>query len=81
MIEARKEFYRVYANVLTILIGEFGNYKTEANRQINFQSQSAAARYSVAAKALNSATTRIAELEAERQQLVKSGQEDALTLV
>jgi hypothetical protein len=74
LMPARGDFYRAYENYVALLIGEFGAYKVVGG-QLIFPYQRAVDRYNVAAVAMTTATKRVAELEAERKNLIKSGQE------
>jgi hypothetical protein len=71
---ARAEFYRAYEKYVAVLIGEFGAYKM-VNGEFIFPLQPTANRYNAAAAALTAATTRVAEFEEERKQLIQSQQE------
>jgi hypothetical protein len=74
LMSARWDFYRAYENYVTVLISEFGNYKVVGG-QLIFPIQRTVERYNVAANAMTAATKRVGELEAERKNLIKSGQE------
>ena len=74
LLSARGDFYRAYENYVVFLAGEFGAYKV-VNGQLIFPSQRTVDRYSVAANGMTAAAKRIAELEAEKKNLIKSGQE------
>ena len=74
LLSARGDFYRAYENYVVFLAGEFGAYKV-VNGQLIFQSQRTVDRYSVAANGMTATAKRMAELEAEKKNLIKSGQE------
>jgi hypothetical protein len=71
MLTGRAEYYRAYDKCAAALIAEFGRYKV-TNGQFIFPVQYMADRYNVAANAMTSAATRIAELDAERKTLAQS---------
>jgi hypothetical protein len=74
LVAARGDFYRAYDDYVAFLAGEFGKYKV-VDGQLIFPFQRTVERYNVAAGAMTAATKRVAELEAERKTLTKSGQE------
>lgn len=74
MLLARADFYRAYESYVAILVGEFGAYKV-VNGQFIFPFQRTVDRYNVAASAMTVASTRVAELEEERERLLKSQQQ------
>jgi hypothetical protein len=74
MLSARADFYRAYENYVAVLVGEFGTYKV-VNGEFIFPFQRTVDRYNAAAHAMTVATKRVAELEAERNSLQKSQQE------
>ena len=74
MLSARADFYRAYENYVAVLVGEFGAYKV-VNGQFIFPFQRTVERYNVAASAMTVASTRVAELEEERERLLKSQQQ------
>jgi hypothetical protein len=74
LLSARGDFYRAYDNYVAVLVGESGNYKV-VDGQLIFPAQRAVDRYNVAANAMTAASKRVAELDAERKALMKSGQE------
>jgi hypothetical protein len=71
MLMARAEHYRAYDKCAAALIAEFVRYKVTSGQFI-FPVQYMADRYNVAANAMTSAATRIAELDAERKTLAHS---------
>jgi hypothetical protein len=71
---ARAGFYRAYEKYVAVLVGEFGAYKV-VNGQFIFPLQPTADRYNVAANAMTAAARRIAELEEEGKELMRSQQE------
>jgi hypothetical protein len=70
MLAARAEYYRAYDKCVAALLGEFGIYKV-TNGQFIFPIQYMADRYNVAASAMTSAATRVAELEEQRKTLAQ----------
>jgi hypothetical protein len=70
MLAARAEYYRAYDKCVAALLGEFGIYKV-TNGQFIFPIQYMADRYNVAANAMTSAATRVAELQEERKTLAQ----------
>ena len=74
MLSARADYYRAYENYVAVLVGEFGAYKV-VDGQFIFSFQPAVNRYNVAARAMTLAAKRVAELEEERKNLLKSQQE------
>jgi hypothetical protein len=74
LMAARADSYRAYENYVALLAGEFGKYKV-VNGQLIFPVQRTVERYNVAANAMTAAAKRVAELQAERKILLKSGQE------
>src|SRR6266853_6604851 len=74
MLLARADFYRAYENYVAVLVGEYGAYKV-VNGQFIFPFQRTVDRYNVAASAMTVASTRVAELEEERERLLKSQQQ------
>jgi hypothetical protein len=74
MLLARADFYRAYENYVAVLVGEFGAYKV-VNGQFIFPFQRTVDRYNAAASAMTVASTRVAELEQERERLLKSQQQ------
>jgi hypothetical protein len=80
MLAARADFYRAYGNYVAILVGEFGSYNV-ANGQFVFPFQRTVDRYNAAADAMSVAAKRVAELEEERKNLLKSQQEAWLQFV
>jgi hypothetical protein len=74
MLLARADFYRAYENYVAVLVGEFGAYKV-VNGQFIFPFQRTVDRYNAAASAMTVASTRVAELEEERERLLKSQQQ------
>jgi hypothetical protein len=71
MLAARAEYYRAYDKCAAALLAEFGRYKV-TNGQFIFPIQYMADRYNIAANAMTSAATRVAELERERKTLAQS---------
>jgi hypothetical protein len=71
MSSARAGFYRAYENYVAVLVTEFGGYKV-VNGQFIFPFQLTVNRYNVAAGAMTAAAKRVAELEEERNGLLKS---------
>ncbi len=71
---ARADFYRAYENYVAVLVGEFGAYKV-VNGEFIFPLQRTVDRYNVAARAMTVAAKRVAELEEEKNSLLKSQQE------
>jgi hypothetical protein len=74
MLSARADFYRAYENYVAILVEEFGAYKV-VKGQFIFPFQRTVDRYNVAAQAMTVAAKRVADLEEERKNLLKSQQE------
>ena len=74
IVSARADFYRAYENYVAVLAGEFGTYKV-VDGQFIFPFQRTVDRYNVAANAMTAASKQVTELEQERKNLVKSGQE------
>jgi uncharacterized protein (UPF0333 family) len=70
MLAARADYYRAYDKCVAALLGEFGIYKV-TNGQFIFPIQYMADRYNVAANAMTSAATRVAELEEQRKTLAQ----------
>jgi hypothetical protein len=74
MMLARYDFYRAYGNCLTFLIGQYGTYNV-LNGKFSFSQQPATDQYNAMASALDSATKRETDLEAERKSLIQSQQQ------
>jgi hypothetical protein len=77
---ARADFYRAYENYVAVLVGEFGAYKV-VNGEFIFPFQRTVDRYNVAAHAMTVAAKRVAELEEEKNSLLKSQREGWQQLV
>jgi hypothetical protein len=76
MFSANAEFYRAAAGYVAFLIEQFENYKVTTNGHFIFSNQSIADHYDVAAKQINDAMKRIAELEEEGRKLAQFQQEE-----
>jgi hypothetical protein len=76
MVAARAEFYRVLGDYVTVLIEQSGKYKVEPRGQFIFANQLAADRFNAASSGVNSATKKVNELDAERQQMVQVQQQE-----
>ena len=76
MFSANAEFYRAAAGYVAFLIDQFENYKVTTNGHFIFSNQSIADHYDVAAKQINDAMKRIAELEEEGRKLAQFQQEE-----
>jgi hypothetical protein len=74
MLSGRADYYRAYEKYVAVLAGEFGTYKVE-NGQFIFPFQRTVDRYNLAAKAMNDAAKRRAELDEEGKALAQSQQE------
>ena len=74
MLSGRADYYRAYEQYVAVLAGEFGTYKVE-NGQFIFPFQRTVDRYNLAAKAMNTAAKRLAELDEEGKTLAQSQQE------
>ena len=74
MLSGRADYYRAYEKYVAVLAGEFGTYKVE-NGQFIFLFQRAVDRYNLAAKAMDAAAKRMAELDEEGKTLAQSQQE------
>ena len=74
-LAARADYYRAFGKYVALLAGEFGSYKV-VDGQFIFPLQRTVERYNVAAKAMTSAATRLAELEEERKALKEPLQEE-----
>jgi hypothetical protein len=74
LLSARAGFYRAYEKYVAVLFGEFGAYKV-VDGQFIFPFQLTANRYNAAAETMTVAAKRVAELEQERNGLLKSQQE------
>jgi hypothetical protein len=74
MLSGRADYYRAYEKYVAVLAGEFGTYKVE-NGQFIFPFQRAVDRYNLAAKAMDAAAKRMAELDEEGKTLAQSQQE------
>jgi hypothetical protein len=75
MLSGRADYYRAYEQYVAVLAGEFGTYKVE-NGQFIFPFQRTVDRYNLAAKAMNAAAKRLAELDEEGKTLAQSQQEE-----
>jgi ABC-type arginine/histidine transport system permease subunit len=76
MVAARADLYRALETYTAILIQQYGNYSINANGQFVFADRSALDRFNSAANAVNVATTKLNELDAQRKQ-VEQSQKDA----
>lgn len=74
MMKARAELYKAYADVLTILLEQYGRYAAGPNGPIRFSDQSAATRYNDASNAMNGSLKRLAALDAESKAMAQSQQ-------
>jgi hypothetical protein len=70
---ARADYYRAYERYVAVLAAEFGAYKV-VNGQFIFPFQLTVNRYNAAVEAMTVATKRVAELDDERKDLLKSQQ-------
>jgi hypothetical protein len=75
MLAARADLYRASETVVGFLIQQYGHYTVAANGQFLFADQPALDRFNVAANALNAATTKLNQVDAERKQLEQYQQE------
>ena len=74
-LAARAEYYRAFERYLALLAGEFGSYKV-VDGQFIFPLPRTVERYNVAAKAMTSAASYLAELQEERKALKEPLQEE-----
>jgi hypothetical protein len=75
MLLAMAELYRTLGKAVEIRIEQFGKYRADANGQLVFSNSLIADRYNAAANEVNTATTRLSELEKEKKQLEQWQQE------
>ena len=69
MLSAMAELYRALGKAVEIRIEQFGKYRVDADGQLVFSNSLIADRYNAAANEINTATTRLSELEKEKEQL------------
>jgi hypothetical protein len=74
-LAARTDFYRAFEKYIALLAGEFGSYKV-IDGQFIFPFPRTVERYNVAAKAMTSAASYLAELQEERKALKEPLQEE-----
>jgi hypothetical protein len=75
MLLAMAELYRALGKAIEIRIEQFGKYRVDTNGQLVFSNSLIADRYNAAANEINTATTRLSELEKEKKQLEQWQQE------
>jgi hypothetical protein len=75
MMAARADSYRALETLIAFLIQQSGNYTVGANGQFLFKDQSTLDRFNVVLNAVNGATTKLMQLDAERKQLEQAQQE------
>jgi hypothetical protein len=72
---ATADLYRTFGKAIEIRIEQFGKYRVDTNGQVVFSNSLIADRYNAATNEINTATTRLSELEKEKEQLQQWQQE------